>query len=286
MLFDKNKGVKDPLYLKIRDDSDFKEVRNRLEKLWQIYQPYADRKFKAGFREDLVARFWEMYVGSMLIQEGKELEKSGDIGPDICVKGSQKIWIEAVAPSQGCGKDKVPEMEGSGWVPEDKITLRVCHAIKEKFEKYQEYIEKGHISENDPYIIAINSSRVPGIDGGSDPPYIIRAAFPIGSLAVRVNPKTFEKIWEGYQYKGEIVKENKTPIETKIFLSPEYEGISAIIYSGVWPYDYPDKLGVRILLVHNPNAKNKIDRGWLATGREYFLEGQEIKHTDWYLLQS
>jgi len=282
LLFDQNKEGGDPLYTKIRDFHD-KEVKKRIEDLWFIFKPFADSNFKQAFRDNLISRFWEMYLGVMFLQESKKLIKSGNVGPDICVKESEneKIWIEAIAPSCGEGPDKVPAMRGSGWSPEEKILLRIRSAIEEKYNKYIFYIEREHILSTEPYIIAINSCKLDYTLLNSDPSYIIQAVFPIGQLSATFRSDTGEKIKEGYLYRPTIKKKNKSPVETDIFLHDKYKVISAVLYSEIWPYDHPTRLGDRIRLVHNPNAINPVESYWLSAGIEYYLVGDKINFKNW-----
>lgn len=285
MLFDNSKDGKDPLYINIRDFHD-KAVKERLENLWTNFCPFADSTFEQKFRDNLISRFWEMYLGSMFIQEKKQLQKkAGDCGPDILIREPRgnRIWVECIAPMQGEGPDKVPDMEGSGWVPKEKIILRITSAIDTKYKKYLSYIERGHILDSEPYIIAINSFKVrnPLID--SDPPFIIQAVFTIGELTIWINPKTGKNFREGYQNRTEIIKINDAKVNTGIFLQDKYKGISAVVYSEIWPYEYPSRLGSRVILVHNPKAINRVRNGWLSTGFEYNLDGNEIKGINWNL---
>ena len=284
LLFDKSKDGKDPLYIKIRDFHD-KEVKERLENLWTNFCPFADSKFDQDFRDDLIPRFWEMYLGTMFIQEKKKLQKVGDCGPDILIiePGGNKIWVEAIAPAQGEGPDKVPNMEGSGWIPEEKVILRIRSAIEEKYQKYLFYLERGYILDTEPYVIAINSFKIEYAHKDSDPSYIIQAVFPIGVPTLWINPSTGNKLREGYQHRTEIIKTKGSKVETDIFLQDKYEVISAVIYSEIWPYEYPSRLGSRVRLVHNPKAINRIRNSWLSTGIEYNLEGNEIKGINWNL---
>lgn len=117
----------------------------KIEELWLKFKPYADKGFEQLFRGDLVSRFWEMYLGALLIQEKKELRKKNDYGPNICVieNDGGKIWLEASAPDKGEGNDKV-EKKKVCWIPEENIILRILSTIKDKYEdKYFNCLYKG-----------------------------------------------------------------------------------------------------------------------------------------------
>ena len=282
MLFDRDENCRDPLYEKIRNFHD-EEVIKRLENMWNVFKPFADSNFKRDFRDNLVSRFWEMYLGTMLLQESKQLKRVGEIGPDICIieKEKEKICIEAIAPSCGEGPDKVPVMKGSGWSPEEKIILRIRSAIEEKYNKYLFYLKRGHILDIEPYIIAINSSKLDYTLSDSDPPYIIQAVFPVGPLSATICSDTGQKLEEGYIHRPSIIKKSDNQVETDIFLQDKYKGISAVMYSEIWPYEHPTRLGDRIRLVHNPDAKNPIENYWLSAGIELSLIGNKISAKNW-----
>src|SRR5262249_15085532 len=98
-------------------------IRSALEELWRRYEPYADAAFTSEFAKHLDARFWEMYLATLLLTARKNLRKRDqvpsavrDTGPDICInKGTRRIWIEAVAPEPGDHgePDRVPDL----WQP-------------------------------------------------------------------------------------------------------------------------------------------------------------------------
>lgn len=50
-----------------------RELRETLEALWAVYEPYADPNFAAEFAREPDTRFWEMYVACQLLDAGKTL---------------------------------------------------------------------------------------------------------------------------------------------------------------------------------------------------------------------
>jgi type I restriction enzyme S subunit len=287
MLFDKKFEGNDPIYQKACDSSYPDKEMQKLEDLWVQFKPYADKGFEQLFRDDLVSRFWEMYLGVMLLQEKKVLEKESDDGPDICVLENKKkrIWIEATAPNKGKGKDKLEEMEKTFWIPEEKILLRIRSAIEDKYRKYCDYLEKGRINKSDTYIIAINASKLGFPDVYKYPPYIIKSVFPIGPPFARISLNSGNIVGMGHHHREYIKKESGSQVETKIFFNEKYSVISAIIYSEVKPFYYDSNLGSQIEIVHNPNATNPIKKGWLKTGIEYCFESDLFNFTNWNLIK-
>ena len=286
MFFDKTKEGKDPIYRRVcdSDSSRVEQLNQEFEELWLKFKPYADKGFKQLFRDDVVSRFWEMYLGALLIQQKKKLSAKNNYGPDICIieNDGRKIWLEATAPDKGEGNDKVNLREEFGWVPTEKVLLRVRSAIEAKHHKYLNYLKEGLINDSEPYIIAINASKL-GYRDTPDPidtPKILNVVFGIGDFQVSIS-QTGNIVGSGYTNRKEIKKKSGSPVETDIFFKKEYASISAIIYSDIGPFNYDPDLGFDIKLVHNPNAKNPINRGWLMRGIEYYLESNFVKSTNW-----
>jgi hypothetical protein len=46
-----------------------KERREKLDKLWIKYEPYADKHFLDQVRTNFHQRSWEMYVGNVLLEK-------------------------------------------------------------------------------------------------------------------------------------------------------------------------------------------------------------------------
>lgn len=57
---------------------------------------------------------------------------------------SYQIWIEAVAPDPGNGKDRIPEhkVDGVFDIPREKCLLRLTQALWMKRDKFEEYQSK------------------------------------------------------------------------------------------------------------------------------------------------
>jgi hypothetical protein len=249
IFFDKTKKGTDPLYGKICDSPQvyLDNINQRFEELWLEFKDYADRGFEQQFRDAVVSRFWEMYLGALLLKQNKKLipkkllrqewkpipkekKKNEDYGPDFCINANdgEKIWIEATAA------DKVVEKK------EEEIILKIRSRIKAKYNggngeigKYKKYRADGLIEESEPYIIAINGSNLdsPESPYPIEPPKIIRAVFGVGVPYVYMGSNIFN-----FENRKKIeTKKKGSPVGTDIFFDKEYAGISAIIYSEISP---------------------------------------------------
>ena len=207
-----------------------------------------------------------MYLCVTMLRRGFVIEKAGSEGPEFSITiGGRKIWFEAIAPGAGTTDDQVPDFdfEQTSSVPTEKVLMRYTAALSAKLSKYHIDRKKGIISENDIYIVAINSNKIPYASFGSilPLPYYVQAILPFGPLTVAINPKTPEKVDEYFQYRGEVKNKNDNPVSTNAFLDPAYCGISAVIHSAfdVAGYAYGNaRWGDDFDVLHNPLATNPL----------------------------
>ncbi|SRR6266511_2822640 len=282
----------------VSSDEDFtyaygdSEARLFVENLWTRYMEHADKDFAKKIAARFHDHFWEMYLACTLKDDGKYLlPKTKWKGPDIEIKSADfsRIWVEAVAASPGTGEDRIPlpKLDDKMWfrVPEDRIVLRYTTAIDAKYQKYMHYTdsEKGNVIEkSEPYVIAVNGSKVPyAWDWDDEIPYIVQAVLPFGSPTVEINWDTPEKTTSGYEDRPEIKNVKGEGIPTNIFLRKEYEGISGVIFSRVGIHQFRNKMGKDFIFVHNPLALNRLPEGWLRMGREYRMVGNTLECRRW-----
>lgn len=109
-----SRGAKKELFLKPVDRAgqayrnvywarraETREIKLFSEKLWERYQEYADRHFRAEIQHNFHARFWEMYLTCTLLEAGCSV-RCKKPGPDVLIEeGEGRIWLEAVVPSGG-----------------------------------------------------------------------------------------------------------------------------------------------------------------------------------------
>jgi hypothetical protein len=255
----------DPDYEAVRDLPQAKDYKCFVEELWREYEPYNnDPNFLSDARNHFHQRFWEMYLCVTMLKRGFDVEKGGKKGPEFSITiGGKRIWFEAIAPQAGLGADQVPEIEigECNDVPTEQVLLRYTSALSEKLRKYQVDCAKGIISENDVYVVAINSNKIPNAQFGSALPYHVQAFLPFGYPTVVINPKTQEKVDEYFQYRDEVKKINGESISTKAFLDPAYSGISAVIHATLNVAGYTDGTtgwGDSFDVLHNPMATNPL----------------------------
>lgn len=258
-------ACEDPDYKAIRDLSQAADCKRFVEELWQDYELYSDTNFLSNARNHFHQRFWEMYLCVTMLKRGFVIEKAnGSQGPEfsISIEG-RKVWFEAIAPEAGSTEDRVPEVEiGKGnSVPTEQVLMRYTAALSAKLRKYQCDRKKGIISENDGYVVAINSNKIPHAFLGSILPYHVQSFLPFGPLTIAINTKTREKVDEYFQYRGEVTKKNNSPVPTQAFLDPAYCGISAVIHSIFDVAGYTRgtaKWGDDFDVLHNPLAVNPL----------------------------
>jgi hypothetical protein len=166
-------------------------------------------------------------------------------------------------------------------VPEKEILLRLRSAISSKLDAWGKWRSQKIVGSHDIFIIAINGRRMRAGLGDSEPPFIVRAVFPIGPLTAIWDKSKHEIVETYYDHRDSLNKKSGAKVETDIFLSSEFSDVSAIVYSFVDAANHPQMEGQDFRLVHNPSAKNPLPRGFFKLGREYWLMGKEIVNQNW-----
>lgn len=270
-----------------------KAMNEELDAAWAQFEPFADPTFIKQFSQDPHAHFWEMYLGCTLLDAGKTLlkadERKGEAGlPDICiVEGTQRIWIEAIAPDIGeAGPNQVkgpkPINEGGGLEPAPlrQCQLRMTSALLEKSGVMQNYMTKGPIKVDDVRLIAIGAGRF-GTLASEDPPTILSSVFPIGDEYVSINKETGE-VSHGFAQSSHIDKKGaKKPIPRTAFIEKTFEHVSGIVWSRAGIGNYSRKARP-LTFVHNPMATKTMEQGWTVWDNEWVAtkveDGWEAKN--------
>lgn len=221
---------------------------DHIEKLWQVYQPFASAHFQRNFLTDeskFDSLMWEMILGVAFLEHGYQLQPSkSDNRPDLCIvlKG-QKIWIECCLPRRGDpgNPNSVQEIPSDGEFHEvdpDKSVLRCTAKLAEKKAQHKKWIEDGVCIENEPFIIAINGHNLRLNIHDASLPDILRALYGLGDRYVTFDVKDLSHKESGYQFKPAIVKSGNAkvprPIPTTFFLERDNNHISGVIYSTYW----------------------------------------------------
>lgn len=257
-----------------------REIRDELESMWRVYEPYADPDFRQGFAHDPDGRFWEMYIGFALIRAGKTLLLTADRQraggqPDICVlDGQRRIWIEAIAPGRGnAGPDQVrgprPINEGGGFEPAPirQAQLRTTSALLKKSLIIERYLQEGVIAHEDVRLIAIGGGRF-GIHVAEGAlPLIMSAVFPIGAEYVTINRENGQVIDQGFEASLAIERQGSA-IPRTAFICEQFSHISGVIWSriSIGNMSLPQR---PMTFVHNPFALIPMPQSWGVWDREF-----------------
>lgn len=271
-------------YLNLRDRHSYEDIREFIKSLWALYEPYADQHFRSEIGHHFHQRFWEMYLGCVLLNNGHSIARS-EIGPDFNIQiDASNIWIEAVAPGAGTGDDMVNDLVADSkahLVPDANIILRIRSAIEDKHEQLHRFKDDGLIGMDDPYVIAVNGRGIPmAFLDSEDIPYIIKCVLPFGQQKHEydVASKMLTRVY--YEYRSKINKRSGCEVSTDIFLDEEYNEISAILYSAADVANHPSIIGSEFILIHNPKALNPLNMGTFQFGREFWVE-QRLEQKVW-----
>jgi hypothetical protein len=252
-------------YSNTRDHPRGADSRDFCEALWRRYAPLADPHFRQNAQTQFLQRFWEMYLAVALLDRGLPVTRHGNEGPEFFVPlGTQRLWIEAVAPGPGEGPDRVPEIAFGRFiavnVPVEKILLRFTNALAEKRARYAAAVSKGIISRDDLYLLAINGRGIPYAPHGDDSiPYFVQAFLPFGPITLEVDVETFEIARSFRAYRPDVRKLKGADVSTRTFLDSEDSFCSAVLHSAVDCANYPERMGDDFAVLHNPQAEHPID---------------------------
>jgi hypothetical protein len=251
-----------------------KERREKFDKLWIKYKPYADRHFLSQIRTSFHQRSWEMYVGNVLLEKKLPIQSQNE-GPDFVI--DDIAYIECVAPTKGdpTKPDSVPEMFVATTtkeirvqeVPVDKMILRITGVIKDKaLDQYANWKSKTWFNPKIPFIIAVNTSD---LSHAEDPsmPNSLKALF--GFQCFQINVKTGAG---NFSHRDMIEKYNSEPVPVNYFINKDFSFVSGILFSDKSVLNHPENIGEDCIFVNNPFADNpvgesitKLFKGWVAS---------------------
>jgi hypothetical protein len=255
-----------------------------------IGPPHLVAELETGDEGKLSSYIWEAMLYRHLRGQGYEpvgvTKRTGQHGPDFRVEhAGRTIWIEAVVPGpHGIPATYLesPALGGEICVktkPNDERVLRCTSVIADKRHKLDQYRTIGVIGANDCTVIAVNICRLsdwdPDGNGISQYPLSMEAVLPIGPLAVPLTPDG--KIDGPAQNVPRFVvrKANGKEIETAIFLTPDFAGVSAVIQAH--QHDMHER-NLILSTIHNPLAIIKLPTGLFGAYKEFVAE----EHHDGY----
>lgn len=264
---------KDSLFVAIRDEARFADIRLECERLWCSYSNHNprlhDRNFVDGFSRKFHDRFWEMYLGVQLLMRYPDVESAGS-GPDFVVSGT--ICVEATVASRGEGTDAVPDItrrtdEDNSSVPFKECVLRITSSLREKAKKN----DAENRAKQGSYVVAVNLPFPEAWLCGS-PPLATMAALGLGGSYVRWGDDKKPEEFFGSMPSVE-KKKTGSPVSTTAFQSPEYDHVSALLVASVNPFSSAyERPAIEVL--HNPRATKPLPRAWLRMGNEYWVNSQ------------
>jgi hypothetical protein len=210
-------------------------------------------------------------------------------GPDVGIMyRGKRIWFEAVSPGPGDpGKPDyvAAPKEGEVYnVPNEKMVLRYLNSISEKYErKYANWIEKGHVSKEDAFVIALNPRRIPFDSADTNPPRILQAAYTLGPQYLTLDKTTAQIVGSGYHFRGSIRKAAKTDdadgaskggteIPTGVFQDGQHNGLSALLCSRAEIANHRGELDGDYQLAPNPHANVALPATFRFRGIYYAVE--------------
>jgi type I restriction enzyme S subunit len=154
--------------------------------------------------------------------------------------------------------------------------------IEDKHRAYRRYVASGLVAAADLFVVAVNGARIPNADIAfpDEVPYPIQAVLPLGAPSVTIDCATGEVVRQGFAHRPRIMRRSGVEIGTRVFLEPDYAGISALLFSTVHPLRNADSSVDALSLLHNPvaEASRMLPRGWLTRGIEWWVENDELHH--------
>lgn len=272
----------DPDYCALRDAKHCAGWKAHCEALWQRFKPYADDHFLEEIRRQFHPRFWEMYLAVAFLERGFTLHRHKDGGAEFGIDISgRRYWFDAIAPTQGIGADAVPQMEGGGWVPTQQIILRYTSAVTTKRDKWRSDLEKGRVSLSDGFIVAVNDRSIRWAFLGAEMPYIVKALYGIGDLAVAISTQTLQVVESKHQPRPAIAKASGVSVSSRAFVANECPEVSAVLYGYDNAANYTARPGDAFMVLHNHEPTVPLPLHSLQFSREYWVEGNLLQAKHW-----
>jgi hypothetical protein len=274
-----------PIYRMIRD-GDYEAERSVLL-AWSKGFEDRDGKFCHEFQVSFEPCLWELYLHAYL----KEINASVDLSyssPDFVVNGAEPFCIEATvaAPAKGQAGSygyTIDDMPSDMSRFNSEATVRICNSFTSKVIKLRESYAKLPQCQDKPFVLAIASF---------DRPFSHLAAMrPIICALYGLYHDEEETIAAGsqkmvsYNVNG-VMKNESTSINLGYFCTPEYEDVSAVIFSSLATWgkvravaDNPGALTVYRTFHPNPGSLLPTMRvAQKSDYREHLLDGLCVFH--------
>lgn len=256
-----------------------KERREKFDKLWMKYKPYADRHFLNQIRTNFHQRSWEMYVGNVLLKNKLTIQSQNE-GPDFVI--SEVAYVECVAPTKGdpAKPDSVPEMFVATTpeeirvqdVPVDKMILRITQVIKDKaLDQYENWKIKKWFDLKKPFVIAVNTGDLAHVEDPSMP-NVLKALF--GFQFMQINIKTGAT---NFSHRDKVDKSNNEPVPVNYFINEDFSFVSGVLFSDKSVLNHPENIGEDCLFVNNPFADNPVDESFVKLFKNWTASKENDK---------
>jgi hypothetical protein len=257
-------------------------ARHNCDELWRDFEPYASSHFLDEFPYRFHQRWFEMYLTVALLRAGLKLECPAGAAPDVRIRypDGRVLWLEAIAPTGGdeSNPDRVEhfrpapgEKFAAGYVPRDRVTMRVSSALHTKADKLRTYRDRAIIGPNDQAVIAINVRDIPhGVFDAET--YGLGATYGVGSQYIVIDRGTGEPVDSGYQHRPQLLRTKGASVDVAPFLHEGLAHVAGALISSADAANCPAPLGLDFMLLPNPYAAPPYTERQLPVGREWRLE--------------
>ncbi|MBT9175585.1 MAG: hypothetical protein DDT22_01265 [candidate division WS2 bacterium] len=269
------------LYVQIRDDSRRHKSKTQIESLWKKYKGHESRNFLRETQVNFYQRWWEMFLTVGLLNLSFDIKtERADKGPDIKVTlpNNEIIWIEAVAPNLGTGKDALPPLKfGVSDLPEREFLLRLTTSLSSKADVFKDYAEKGLINnKRDACIIALSSCGLSQYDSLMDfpVPAPLKVLVGCGNLVLTRNGSSASQ-------RKHLKKSTDVEVDSCFFNDEAHAHIAAVLYSNEEPLNCSDNPESSFQLFLNPNAQNPIQKADFNSIETWYQEKKSEDEIIW-----
>lgn len=243
-------------YIDSVDERNFKMKRKKLVSGYNSLIEQDDWKyfdFRSVLHEIKTHRFLSKFGMVESLSDNKA-------GPDFLFDGAM---FECTVSS--FGKPGTPSFEKLSEIeygvasnhPRIELALRVTASIESKREQYKMHLSKRYIDSETPYVLVIDlsllSANFPFMDNEFD---LLLVTLGIGEEQIFINSETGKQVGNDYKRYKTIKNKNGADVNVELFLRPEYEFISGIMFCNAPPsVNYSDN----VTIMTNFNAKNTFD---------------------------
>ena len=189
-IFDGNSSHELFLQLKNSDEPFYPEKREHIKRLWERFEPFAEKGFIDNFGKKPSPGYWEMAVGCFLLDCGLSLssewaQRGNTKGPDFLVENvdGKRLWVECTTCGLGEDEnDNIPQRENyldtldlereeeGAWSyicgqHLRQIKLRVATRFEGKIEHMQRSIDNPTCEPkvDDYFVVAIGGGEIPSV---------------------------------------------------------------------------------------------------------------------------